>query len=285
MTPLCLNTLPSTFSGMAAVANAIPMLDHARENELVRSWSLRGDIDAARELVLSHLRLVIKCVRDHQGYGLSREDMVQEGLVGLMKAVHRFNADLGVRLGVFARHWIVAQIREYIFHNWRIVRLGTGKAMKKLFFGYRSTIERLARLDPGARPSLLGQQVAKEMGVDIAAVEQASHFLIGKDASLDIPEGEFAASSPSGKDMLGCATDARPAALDAITSADDARTLYLALDKLPARDLDILRSRYLIDEPQPLRMLADRHGISIERVRQIEKKALQSVGDHIREME
>lgn len=274
-----LSVLPATFQGMAAFAASIPMLDNHRENELVRAWSHNRDIDAARELVLSHLRLVIKCVRDHQGYGLGREDMVQEGLVGLMKAVHRFKVDMGVRLGVFARHWIVAQIREYIFHNWRIVRLGSGKAMKKLFFGYRSTLDRLARLDPGARPCLLDERVASELGVEASHVQQAAGFLMGNDASLDAPVvdgGSAQALVPWSGDTMDV--------VEQEDHADNAsRRLYQALEKLPGREIDIVRSRHLTQPPAPLRVLADRHGISIERVRQIEKKALESLAGRLQD--
>jgi RNA polymerase sigma factor (sigma-70 family) len=136
---------PLNFEAYARAVQALPFLDDARERELAMAWKTTQDKGAAWELVMAHLRLVVRVVRDQAGYGLSPGDLAQEGTVGLMKAVHRFDPDRGIRLAAYAIKWIEAEVREYIMRNWRLVRLGSGSAMKKLFFGYRQALTSLRR--------------------------------------------------------------------------------------------------------------------------------------------
>lgn len=278
------HTLPSplNFEAYARAVNQLPFLDEARERELATAWHDRKDKLAAWELVMSHLRLVVRVVRDQAGYGLSPGDLAQEGTVGLMKAVHRFEPAKGIRLASYAIKWIEAEVREYIMRNWRLVRLGSGAAMKKLFFGYRQAVASLQSwgVDRDVAPSV--QALAKELDLDDRQVAQAQAYFAGRDVGLTRDrEGEDSQEERSGLQALafGGATVADPAwaaeAADQETQRHQA--LAQALAQLPERDRAIVEARHLTATPLGLAELGERHGVSAERVRQIEKRALENL--------
>lgn len=279
---------PTHFEAYARVANALPLLDASTERELIRRWSEQQDAEAARQLVLAHLRLVIKAVRAHAGYGVPPGDLAQEGTVGLMKAVHRFRSSVGVRLAVFATHWIEAEIREFIFRNWRPVRLGTGAVMRKLFFGYRKTISELRALDPERPVGVSDQQVAKALGVPVSQVAHAAKFFRGADLSLDAPgPGD---STDDGRDVLAehdiaLASEQSTPETETQRMVDgtrEHRALLAGLAMLPRRDRRIIEARRLTSPPVGLKELGREFGVSAERVRQIEASAFKRLASSTR---
>jgi RNA polymerase sigma-32 factor len=273
-------TLPSPvdFDAYLRAVNDIPMLSHDRETDLVQAWRNNQDRDAARELVLSHLRLVTKVVKDHRGYGLPEGDLVQEGTVGLMRAVKGFDPSHGVRLASYALKWIEAEIREYIFKSWRLVRLGGGATMKKLFFGYRKTVDSLRKWSPDRPIGIGSADVAKVMGVSSEDAAVALSYFSGKDLSLAIPDdGEDGASHSL---LLGEVSAASVADNDPARITEDEndgvmgrRALAIAWDTLDHRSQGVLSDRRLSDPPLPLREVAEKWSVSIERIRQIEQSA------------
>ena len=274
-------TLPSPvdFDAYLRAVNEIPMLSHARETELVHAWRDNQDREAARELVLSHLRLVTKVVKDHRGYGLPEGDMVQEGTVGLMRAVRGFDPSHGVRLASYALKWIEAEVREYIFKSWRLVRLGGGATMKKLFFGYRKTVESLRKWSAD-RPLGIGHiEVARAMGVSEEDAALALNYFSGKDLSLAAPdEGEEGSSHSflmGEASQASFSVDADPAQIveDENDGAAARRALAIAWTDLDQRSQGILSDRRLAEPPLPLREVAQKWSVSIERVRQLEQAA------------
>lgn len=270
---------PSQFDAYARAVQQWPMLAADEEARLFRAWRDHGDREAARELVGSHLRLVVRVVRDHRGYGLSDGDLAQEGTVGLMRAVHRFDPSVGVRLAAYAIRWIEAEIREFIFRNWRQVRLGGTAAMKKLFFGYRQTVGALRDLRADRPAGVTPEEVARAMGLTEAQVEQARAYFAGRDLALDAPApGADGETGPSDALMLEAlpAEEATPAArveeADRLRAVQD--TVQRALAELPERDRAILVARKMQSPARGLADLGEEWGISAERVRQVEAKAL-----------
>jgi len=250
--------------------NRFPILTQEQETALARRYAREGDLEAARQLVLSHLRVVVAIARGYLGYGLPQADLIQEGNIGLMKAVKRFDPERGVRLVSFAVHWIRAEIHEYILRNWRIVRIATTKAQRKLFFNLRSLKRSLAGLGTEEVKS-----VAKQLGVKAEEVVEMETRLSGQDITLE-PAGD--------DDDEGYAPIAYLAAEDAEpghileheeTARLRTRGLEQALAGLDPRSRRIIEARWL-NEPDgaTLHDLAAEFGISAERVRQIEAKAL-----------
>jgi RNA polymerase sigma-32 factor len=251
-----------------------PLLSAEEEVALGRRLRDHNDLEAAQGLILSHLRLVVSIARQYSGYGLPQADLIQEGNVGLMKAVKRFDPERGVRLVTFAMHWIKAEIHEYVLRNWRLVKIATTKAQRKLFFGLRSLKPGFASLSPQET-----QAVAAQLGVRPEDVNEMEMRLNGQDISLEpVAEEEEGHFSP-----IHWLTDesADPATvLDAREQElRSQQGLRQALDQLDARSQDILRERWLrADENAPtLHQLADRYGISAERVRQIENRAMEKL--------
>ena len=249
----------------------LPMLSAEEEREHARNLRKNNDLEAARALVLSHLRFVVRIARGYSGYGLPQQDLIQEGTVGLMKAVRRFDPEMGVRLVSFAVHWIRAEIHEYILRNWRIVKVATTKAQRKLFFNLRSAKKRLGWL---SRKEV--EEVAEDLGVKPETVMEMEARLSSHDLSYD-------GAADADDDEVGTAPAAYIAdnrmepgrELEQEDAATDRRErLYAALDHLDSRSRDILQARWLGDDKMTLQDLADKYGVSAERIRQIEKKAL-----------
>jgi RNA polymerase sigma-32 factor len=251
--------------------NRFPILTQEQEVALARRYRKDGDLLAARELVLSHLRVVVAIARGYLGYGLPQADLIQEGNIGLMKAVKRFDPERGVRLVSFAVHWIRAEIHEYILRNWRIVKIATTKAQRKLFFNLRSLKQSLGSLGTGD-----AKAIAKQLGVKPEEVVEMETRLAGKDVALEpSADEEEEAHAPI---AYLAAEDTEPA--DLIEREETARVRGAGLEKalagLDARSRRIIEARWLNEgrEPATLHDLAGEFGVSAERIRQIEAKAL-----------
>jgi len=251
--------------------SAIPMLDREEELELARRFHEHQDLDAARILVLSHLRFVVHIARGYLGYGLPVGDLIQEGNVGLMKAVKRFDPGMGVRLVSFAVHWIRAEIHEFVIRNWRLVRVATTKAQRKLFFNLRRMKKNLAWLSDEETAAVAG-----ELGVEPREVREMERRLSARDLSFDpAPDAgdEESIASPS---LYLPAPDSDPATIveqdewDGVVS----ESLAGAIEGLDERSRTVIRSRWLGEEKKTLQELADDYGVSAERIRQIEATAL-----------
>ncbi len=250
--------------------NRFPLLSAEQEVELGRRLRDSNDLDAAGQMVLSHLRLVVAISRKYLGYGLPQADLIQEGNVGLMKAVRRFDPERGVRLVSFALHWIRAEIHEYVLRNWRLVKIATTKAQRKLFFNLRSM-----KAGTGALTRKEASAIAKDLGVKPEEVFEMETRLSGKDIALEPQPGD------EGEALTPIAyltdTEAEPAQI--LERAESARTrsdgLHVALSKLDHRSRDVIEARWLReDDKATLQELADQYGVSAERIRQIESKAL-----------
>jgi RNA polymerase sigma-32 factor len=249
----------------------IPVLSRDEERTLAERFRQQGDLAAARLLVLSHLRFVVHIARGYSGYGLPIGDLIQEGNVGLMKAVKRFDPSLNVRLVSFAVHWIRAEIHEYVLRNWRLVKIATTKAQRKLFFNLRRLKKNLTWLSAEET-----RAVARDLGVAESEVTEMEKRLAARDLSFDpTPESDDEESySPA---AYLPAPDADPAvSVEDAESADDSSTrLKSALGRLDARSRDIVERRWMSDENKAtLHELADKYGVSAERIRQIEASAL-----------
>jgi RNA polymerase sigma-32 factor len=248
--------------------NAIPVLSAAEELELATRFRSANDLDAARRLVLSHLRFVVHVARGYAGYGLQLGDLIQEGNIGLMKAVKRFDPSVGVRLVSFAVHWIRAEIHEFVLRNWRLVRVATTKAQRKLFFNLRKAKRHLGWLSKDET-----EAVAADLGVTPRDVNEMEQRLSGHDLSFDpSPEDdeEFAPAtylpSPNSDPAQSVERDD--------TDASAHERLARALDKLDERSRAILTRRWLAEDKATLHELAAEYGVSAERVRQIEANAI-----------
>jgi RNA polymerase sigma-32 factor len=248
----------------------IPVLSREEEHALAVRFRRDNDLDAARELVLAHLRFVVHIARGYGGYGLPIGDLVQEGNVGLMKAVKRFDPNLNVRLVSFAVHWIRAEIHEYVLRNWRLVKIATTKAQRKLFFNLRRMKKNLAWLS--ADETLA---VARDLGVTTAEVTEMEQRLSARDMSFDpTPESdEDDVYSPAAFLPSPDSDPAESVEADEWES-DSSNRLQAALGRLDARSQDILQRRWMTEDKATLHELADKYGVSAERIRQIESNAL-----------
>src|SRR5215469_3292365 len=231
----------------------IPVLSREEERELAERFRSGDDLDAARALVLSHLRFVVHIARGYSGYGLPVGDLIQEGNVGLMKAVKRFDPALNVRLVSFGVHWIRAEIHEYVLRNWRLVKIATTKAQRKLFFNLRRLKKNLTWLSAEETAA-----VARDLGVTPGEVTEMEKRLAARDMSFEPAPGSDPAEEVEDAD-----------------SADDSdERLRAALGRLDARSRDIVQRRWMTDDKATLHELADKYGVSAERIRQIEASAL-----------
>ena len=255
-----------------ASVNRMPMLTEAEEQDFARRLRESDDVDAARQLVLSHLRVVVSVARGYLGYGLPHADLIQEGNIGLMKAVKRFDPERGVRLVSFAIHWIKAEIHEYVLKNWRLVKIATTKAQRKLFFNLRSMKTGFDSLSPEA-----AAEVARQLDVKPEEVREMEARFAGGDVALEAgPEDDDDAFAPIA--YLADSHNEPSRVLE--TRARDRlhdEGLREALAVLDARSRRIVESRWLADEPATLHELAAEFGVSAERIRQIEVKALQKM--------
>ncbi len=269
-----------------SAANRVPMLSEVEEQTLARRFREEEDLDAARQLVTSHLRLVIAIARRYLGYGLPHADLIQEGNIGLMKAVKRFDPDRGVRLVSFAMHWIKAEIHEYILKNWRLVKIATTKAQRKLFFNLRSIKASLAQ-DASSRQGFntLGADeviaVAKQLGVKPEEVVEMETRLTGADVSLE-PISDDDEDSYAPIAYLTADRSIEPSAILERKEYDRLQDegLSSALESLDDRSRTIVQRRWLAADGEAaatLHELADEYGVSAERIRQIEVKAMQKM--------
>jgi RNA polymerase sigma-32 factor len=254
--------------------NGIAMLTPEQELELAKQYYYEDNVDAARQLVLAHLRFVVHMSKTYSGYGLSQADLIQEGNVGLMKAVKRFNPEVGVRLVSFAVHWIKAEMHEYILRNWRIVKIATTKAQRKLFFNLRSSKKRLGWLNNEE-----AEAMAQDLGVDAKVVRQMEGRMASYDAAFDEDsdsDDEAAYKAPAyylEDQASDLATNVEDDEWEEVTN----NSLHCAMSELDDRSKDILNSRWLSDKKATLHELADRYGISAERIRQLEKNAMNKI--------
>ena len=267
----------SSLEAYVQAVNTVPLLTAEREVELGRRLKESGDLTAARDLVLSHLRLVVAVARNYMGYGLPQADLIQEGNVGLMKAVRRFDPARGVRLASFAIHWIKAEIHEYILRNWRMVKVATTKAQRKLFFNLRSLKSSTATLSPAEVKT-----IAKTLDVKESDVVEMEQRLQGHDITID-PTPEDGEDRPGPIAFLADAAEG-PAEIVERRQSEGLETegLARALAALDDRSRRIVKARWLAEgDAKTLHELADEFGVSAERIRQIEAKALQKMKGHL----
>ncbi len=254
--------------------NAFPVLTAEEEQQLAEDLYYRENLDAARKLVMAHLRFVVHIAKSYSGYGLAEADLVQEGNVGLMKAVKRFNPEKGVRLVSFAVHWIKAEMHEFILRNWRIVKVATTKAQRKLFFNLRGQKKRLAWLTNNE-----AEAVAKDLNVDVKHVRQMEGRLSAYDASFDAGADDDDDSFYQAPSQY--LEDKRYDPSTMLEKADwtesSVNGLESAMEQLDDRSRDILQKRWLSEEKCTLHDLAAVYGVSAERIRQLEKNAMKKV--------
>lgn len=265
----------ANLSAYIQAVGSIPLLSVDRERELAERLHYEDDVEAARELVMSHLRFVVHIARSYNGYGLAEADLIQEGNVGLMKAVKRFDPSKGVRLVSFAVHWIKAEIHEFILRNWRIVKVATTKAQRKLFFNLRSAKKNLAWLSADE-----AQAVANDLGVDVREVQRMEGRLSSRDVAFDAP-------TDSSDDDEGWqapqyfledhAADPASAVEDTQWQDESEGRLHAAIADLDDRSRDILSRRWLFDQKATLHELAAEYGVSAERIRQLEQAAMKKI--------
>lgn len=257
-------------------ANNWPVLTAEEEKALAERLHYQGDLDAAKTLILSHLRFVVHIARNYSGYGLPQADLIQEGNIGLMKAVRRFNPEVGVRLVSFAVHWIKAEIHEYVLRNWRIVKVATTKAQRKLFFNLRKTKQRLGWFNQDEV-----EMVARELGVSSKDVLEMESRMAAQDMTFDMSSDDDAGEGKPMAPVLYL-QDKTSDFADGIEednwdshAADKLSDAMLSLDE---RSQHIIRARWLDDDNKTtLQELADQYGVSAERVRQLEKNAMKKL--------
>lgn len=269
--------LPSIAPGadIDAYLNTIsqfPILEPEHEKQLAEKFREDGDLNAARELVMCHLRFVVHLARSYKGYGLPQADLIQEGNVGLMKAVKRFDPDVGVRLISFAVHWIKAEMHEYILRNWRIVKVATTKAQRKLFFNLRSAKSSSLWLNQKET-----QAIAQDLGVSTDEVTRMEGRLSANDAAFDgYGTDEDTATAP-----VHFLASSMPDPADLVAEQDSAQDMSLrltaSLSQLDERSRDILQQRWLSDDKATLHELAAEYGVSAERIRQLEQNAIKKL--------
>ncbi|GLQ88036.1 RNA polymerase sigma factor RpoH [Dyella flagellata] len=268
--------VPSLVGSLDAYISAvhrIPVLSQEEEQELSRRYQQDSDLASARKLVMSHLRFVVHVARGYNGYGLQLSDLIQEGNIGLMKAVKRFDPDQGVRLVSFAVHWIRAEMHEFILRNWRIVKVATTKAQRKLFFNLRKSKKRLGWMNAEEV-----RMVAKDLGVPEATVREMESRLSGRDIGFEAPADAEEEAKPAPEAFL---VDEGADPYDSVAEADQTdnqlETLSNALQKLDERSRDIIQRRWLNEDKATLQDLADEYGVSAERIRQVEANAMKKM--------
>ena len=270
--------VPSAIGSLDAYIGAvhrIPVLSVEDEQALARRFHDEDDLEAARELVMSHLRFVVHVARGYNGYGLPLGDLIQEGNIGLMKAVKRFDPDVGVRLVSFAVHWIRAEMHEFILRNWRIVKVATTKAQRKLFFNLRKSKKRLGWLNAEEV-----RAVAADLNVSEREVLEMESRLSGRDIGFDLSADDDDDHAPPAPAAYLMAQDEGPAQAYERNDTEDNQLELLreGLARLDARSRDIIRRRWLDDGNKvTLQELADEYGVSAERIRQVESNALKKM--------
>jgi RNA polymerase sigma-32 factor len=271
---LPINLSVGTFDAYLNLIAQIPQLTVEKEQELAVRYRDEGDINAARELVMSNLRFVAHVARGYAGYGLPLADIVQEGNIGLMKAVKRFDPDLGIRLVSFAVHWIKAEIHEFVIKNWRIVKVATTKAQRKLFFNLRKMKKDLTHLSQDD-----AQAIAENLNVDIKTVYEMEMRLDGQDVGLEPAHDDHGDEHTIAPIAYLEQHGADPAVLLEKSDWEESKEekLMLAMANLDDRSRDILASRWLNEEKATLHDLAERYQVSAERIRQLEQNAMKKL--------
>ncbi|MFZ2404089.1 MAG: RNA polymerase sigma factor RpoH [Methylobacter sp.] len=271
---LPINLSVGTFDAYLNVVRQMPKLTVEQERELAIRFRDDGDLEAARELVMTNLRFVIHVARGYSGYGLSMPDIIQEGNIGLMKAVKRFDPDVGVRLVSFAVHWIKAEIHEYVIKNWGIVKVATTKAQRKLFFNLRKSKQDLGWLSNDEAVA-----IAKDLDVDVSIVYEMEKRLDSRDMSFDMPVDESAEESYVAPASYLHQHGADPAVLleNSDWEGHEQDLLADAMAELDERSQDILSSRWLVEKKATLHELAERYNVSAERIRQLEQNAMKKL--------
>ena len=263
-----------------SAVHSMPVLSAGEERDLLLAYANDNDLDAARQLILCHLRFVVHVSRGYLGYGLPFADLIQEGTVGMMKAVKRFDVSREVRFASFAVHWVKAEIHEYIIRNWRMVKIATTKAHRKLFFNLRSTRNQLGQMSEREI-----REVADKLDVEPRDVRHMATRFNAADLSFDTPDADDENAAPAPEQYLSSAVEEGPAGQAESDNWSDKSRQYLdqALSQLSDRMRDIVESRHLCEPGQKLTLqkLASRYGISIERVRQLEQEALIELRHHL----
>ncbi|MEM1080583.1 MAG: RNA polymerase sigma factor RpoH [Pseudomonadota bacterium] len=254
----------------------VPILSLEQEQDLARRFQDENDLDAARQMVMSHLRFVVHVARGYSGYGLALGDLIQEGNIGLMKAVKRFDPEHGVRLVSFAVHWIRAEIHEFVLRNWRIVKVATTKAQRKLFFNLRKSKKRLGWLSMDEVNA-----VAEDLNVKPEVVMEMESRLSGQDIGFDLTSDDDDAPSFAPAAYLESSYIEPDAAAEAENIESHHRSMLLAgMDQLDDRSSDIIQSRWLLEPKITLQALADKYDVSAERIRQLEAAAMKKLQAH-----
>ena len=262
-----------SIEGYIQAVSTIDMLSADEERELALRLREDEDIDAARKLVMSHLRFVVHIAKSYSGYGLPQADLIQEGNIGLMKAVKRFDPSVGVRLVSFAVHWIKAEIHEFVLKNWRIVKVATTKAQRKLFFNLRKAKKRLGWFSHEEV-----QTVANELGVSTKEVLQMEARMSSQDQAFDLSADDDENGSFAPVQYLeDKSEDVESSVINDDWDANATKRLYSAMKTLDERSQDIIETRWLADDKTTLQDLADKYQVSAERVRQIEKNAMKKL--------
>ncbi|HSG77076.1 MAG TPA: RNA polymerase sigma factor RpoH [Burkholderiales bacterium] len=270
--PMALPMATGSLEAYIQTVSRLPLLTAEQEQDYARRYQREGDLEAARQLVLSHLRLVVAVARGYLGYGLPHADLIQEGNIGLMKAVKRFDPARGVRLVSFAIHWVKAEIHEYILRNWRLVKVATTKAQRKLFFNLRSMKPGFATLSPGEV-----KRIASELKVKPEEVVEMEMRLAGREMAFEAPDDDEEVYAPA---QYLADPDAEPSRL--LEAEEEARVqtegVARALATLDPRSRRIVEARWLKEkDTATLHDLAAEFGVSAERIRQIEAKAMQKM--------
>jgi len=267
-------SITGSLDSYISAVHRIPVLTLDEEQSLARKFTEKSDLEAARQLVMSHLRFVVHVARGYNGYGLQLSDLIQEGNIGLMKAVKRFDPDQGVRLVSFAVHWIRAEMHEFILRNWRIVKVATTKAQRKLFFNLRKSKKRLGWMNAEEV-----RVVAKDLGVPEATVREMESRLSGRDIGFEAPADADDDDKPApAAFLIDEGADPYDNVADADASDNQMGALSQALARLDDRSRDIIQRRWLReDDKATLQDLADEYGVSAERIRQIEANAMKKM--------
>jgi RNA polymerase sigma-32 factor len=266
----------ASMDGYLQAVSTIPMLKAEQEKELATRLQDEGDLSAAKQLIMSHLRFVAHIAKSYSGYGLPQADLIQEGNIGLMKAVKRFDPSVGVRLVSFAVHWIKAEIHEFVLKNWRIVKVATTKAQRKLFFNLRKNKKRLGWFNQAEVST-----VANELGVSEKEVREMESRMSGQDMGFDLTGDDNDDAPTSTYSPVQYLTDGSADLADDIEQQqwqEQSHTrLFSALKTLDERSQDIVSARWLSDDKATLQELAEKYSVSAERVRQLEKTAMKKL--------
>ena len=271
---LPVNLSVGTFDAYLNLVRQMPRLTVDEERDLTIRYRDDGDLEAARELIMTNLRFVVHVARGYSGYGLSMPDIIQEGNVGLMKAVKRFDPDIGVRLVSFAVHWIKAEIHEYVIKNWGIVKVATTKAHRKLFFNLRKSKKNIGWLSNDEAIA-----IAADLNVDVTDVYEMEKRLGNQDLSFDMPVDESSDESGTypASYLHQYGTDPSILLENSDWEGHGQDRLSLAMAELDERSFDIISSRWLTEKKSTLHELADRYNVSAERIRQLEQNAMKKI--------